>query len=82
MKEHDVNNVPSQETPQPNPQVSVILPCLNEEESISQTIAEAWQGLEVSITFHEDTPQTGLATVTYQDMSGEMDVCAYLGYLY
>ena len=46
MKEHDVNNVPSQETPQPNPQVSVILPCLNEEESISQTIAEAWQGLE------------------------------------
>jgi glycosyltransferase involved in cell wall biosynthesis len=27
------------------PMVSVILPCLNEEESISQTIEEAWQGL-------------------------------------
>ena len=38
MKEHDVNSVPSEETPQqspqvPIPQVSVILPCLNEEES-------------------------------------------------
>ena len=28
------------------PMVSVILPCLNEEEAISQTIAEAWQGIE------------------------------------
>lgn len=28
------------------PQVSVILPCLNEEESIAETIAEAWQGLK------------------------------------
>lgn len=27
------------------PMVSVILPCLNEEESITQTIEEAWQGL-------------------------------------
>jgi len=27
------------------PRVSVILPCLNEEESISETIAEAWEGL-------------------------------------
>ena len=28
------------------PMVSVILPCLNEEEAIAQTIAEAWQGIE------------------------------------
>ncbi len=28
------------------PMVSVILPCLNEEESIAETIGEAWQGLE------------------------------------
>jgi glycosyltransferase involved in cell wall biosynthesis len=28
------------------PKVSVILPCLNEEESIAETIAEAWDGLQ------------------------------------
>lgn len=28
------------------PQVSVILPCLNEEESITRTIEEAWEGLQ------------------------------------
>ncbi len=34
------------EPAQEAPEVSVILPCLNEEESISQTVQEAWEGLE------------------------------------
>ena len=35
----------------------------------------------VMMEFHADSPSTGEATVTYKGHSGEVNICAYMGYL-